>query len=299
MRSVFRDASGGVRNGWKILGCLALTGALLAALSFVQGLLPKSVRWFLPGAHWAFAAALLASWACVRWEREPLASLGLKLDGRWVRDMVVGTSGGTALLGSVAAGVWLAGGFELTRTQDAGLGLVLRAAWMMWGAALFEEVLFRGYVFQRLIRGVGERWAQGVVAVLFCLAHPFQAQMSASTQALAMLNTFLAGLLLGLCYLRTRSLALPVGVHLGWNWAMNCLGFSVSGNSFKGFWTPVYLDRPEWLTGGEYGLEGSVIGVVLLLVAVVAMALWKGTASADVSRGGKHEADQAVGHPVT
>ncbi|MCP3103031.1 CPBP family intramembrane metalloprotease [Myxococcus sp. K15C18031901] len=276
MRSVFRDASGGVRNGWKMLGCFVLTVAMVAGAFFVRSLLPVEVRRALPQPHWAFIGTLFASWVCVRLEREPLASLGLKLDGRWGREVSVGTLGGVVLLGLVVGAVWLAGGFSLARTPNAGLGVIGRAAWMMIGVALFEELLFRGYLFQRLIRGVGSWWAQGLMALVFCLAHPFGGEMSALMRTLAMVNTFLAGLMLGLCYVRTTSLALPVGVHLGWNWLMNCLGFGVSGNDLGGMWKPVFNGMPVWLTGGDYGLEASVVCTGGLVLTVLALALWKG-----------------------
>ena len=78
--------------------------------------------------------------------------------------------------------------------------------------------------------------------------------MAGATRAWAGLNLVLAGVLLGLCYLRTRSLALPMGLHLGWNWTQgSLLGFGVSGLPSGGWWTPVYHGRPLWLTGGRSG----------------------------------------------
>ncbi|MCE9668377.1 CPBP family intramembrane metalloprotease [Myxococcus stipitatus] len=283
MRFVFRDASGAWRNGWKILGFAGLmtVGALGVILAWVMT--PEEVRRVLPEPYWALGVTLLVSWVCVRLERQPLTSLGLRLDSTWLREVALGTVGGVMLIGLVALGVWLAGGFSLVRTWDDGAGVILRSAWLMLGVALFEELAFRGYVFQRLTRGVGSRWAQGLMAVVFCLAHPFGGEMATSMKVVAMLNTFLAGLMLGLCYVRTRSLALPVGVHLGWNWWMNCLGFGVSGNALTGVWTPEFSGKPEWLSGGRYGLEASVVCTAVLVLTVVGLMSWKGTEPRDVT----------------
>ncbi|RKH02539.1 CPBP family intramembrane metalloprotease [Corallococcus sp. CA053C] len=282
MRSWFRDADGRWRNGWKALGCVALTVALLVPLMMLQQQLPASLRPFAPQPFAAFLGALGATALCLRLERQPLSSVGLAGGWRWGRDFGLGLLGGIVLLGSVALVVFGAGGFHLEPAAVRDGTRVVKAAWMMLGVALFEELLFHGYAFQRAIRGMGTRWAQVVLSVIFCLAHPFSGEMGGATRAVAMLTTFLAGWMLGLCYLRTGRLALPVGVHMGWNWFMSCLGFGVSGNESKGWWMPVLHDRPEWLTGGSYGLEASVGSLVMLVVAVVALTLWKGLPSARV-----------------
>jgi hypothetical protein len=88
----------------------------------------------------------------------------------------------------------------------------------------------------------------------------------------------LAAILLGLCYLRTRSLALPIGLHLGWNWAQgSLLGFGVSGTTeVQGLWRPVFHGRPEWLTGGAFGLEASLPCALVCGLAIFLLGRWKG-----------------------
>jgi membrane protease YdiL (CAAX protease family) len=101
--------------------------------------------------------------------------------------------------------------------------------------------------------------------------------MEGSVKLAALLNIFLAGWMLGFCYLRTGSLALPMGVHFGWNWVQGSLGFGVSGNASHGLWKPVLHDKALWLTGGDFGLEASAVSVGVIGLAVVGLALWKGT----------------------
>ncbi|RKH20687.1 CPBP family intramembrane metalloprotease [Corallococcus praedator] len=276
MRFVFRDGEGHWRNGWKALGSVLLTAVLGGGLLWLRGLLPSALREAFPSPWDLFLGALLASLFCLRLERRSLASIGLSLGRRAGRDLGLGVLGGIVLVGTVAFLVGISGGFHLVWAEAASASVLMKAAWMMLGVALFEETLFHGHAFQRAIDGLGVRWAQVLLSVIFCLAHPFSAEMAGSTKAVAMLCTFLAGWMLGLCYLRTGHLALPVGVHLGWNWMLGCMGFGVSGNDSKGFWTPVFHDRPEWFTGGRYGLEGSIVAVAVLGLAVVALTRWKG-----------------------
>ncbi|HAT30727.1 MAG TPA: hypothetical protein DCW29_07705 [Janthinobacterium sp.] len=72
-----------------------------------------------------------------------------------------------------------------------------------------------------------------IFAFLFAQVHTLNPGMSGLTMVFGLLNIFLASLMLGYCYLRSGSLALPVGVHLGWNWTQSALGFSGSGNAPK------------------------------------------------------------------
>ncbi|WP_147443522.1 CPBP family intramembrane glutamic endopeptidase [Corallococcus sicarius] len=283
MRSWFRDADGHWRNGWKAFGCIVLAVALMVPLMMLQTKLPDAVRRVAMQPFVAFLATLAATAFCLRRERQPLASVGLSGGLRWGRDLGLGLLGGIVLLGAVALAVRGADGYHLVPAAVRDGSLLVRSAWMMLGVALAEELLFHGYAFQRALRGMGTLRAQVVLSVLFCLAHPFDDTMAGSTRGVAMINTFLAGWMLGLCYLRTGQLALPVGVHMGWNWAMGCLGFGVSGNTSKGWWQPILHDRAEWLTGGSYGLEASVASIVVLGAAVVGLTLWKGFPSAQVS----------------
>lgn len=125
-------------------------------------------------------------------------------------------------------------------------------------AALLEELLFRGFVFQRLIDGIGTGGAQALMAVLFAVGHWGNPGMEGATEFWATLDTILGALVLGFAYLRTSSLALPIGLHFGWNWAQGAvLGFDVSGFNQAGWLAPTILGKPQWLTGGAFGPEAS------------------------------------------
>jgi hypothetical protein len=148
--------------------------------------------------------------------------------------------------------------------------------------ALWEENLFRGFLFQRLVDGLGAWPAQVILALLFAQAHWGNPGMHGATKAWATLDIALAAVFLGLAYLRTRSLALPIGIHLGWNWTQgNVLGFGVSGTSVQHGWVhPVFQGKPEWMSGGAFGLEASLFGVLAVLVGILLLWWWQGSAGA-------------------
>jgi hypothetical protein len=271
MEFIWLGPQGRLRAGWKVL--LFAVGAGFCnslALSLQEGL---ANRW-LPAPWISFAAFLALTWFCLQLEGRPLVSVGLRLDRRWAGQFLLGALGGAALLGLMALPGLLAGRVHLARNPHAGPGSLLAGAWLFLAVAFSEELLFRGYLFQRLEEGIGPWPTQGVVALLFALIHWGNPGMAGATRAWASLDLAIAGILLGLCYLRTRSLAMPIGLHLGWNWTQGTLlGFGVSGIHSGGWWTPVFHGHHPWLTGGRFGLEASLPCAVVAAAACLALGL--------------------------
>lgn len=281
MKQFFRDRQGSLRNGWWIILFLALfvasQPAYTVASRALQGLgVDKS--WLAP---LPVVFLVLVTWACLRLRREPLAAVGLRLDLAWARGVLGGAALGTALILIVAGLIALAGGVRFHLDPARGLGALAMGAWAFAWVALLEELLFRGFVFQRLIDGLGRWPALLAMALLFALAHWGNPGMDGPTLTWASIDTVLGALLLGLAYLRTGSLALPIGIHFGWNWAQGALlGFDVSGFGQAGWLLPELLGKPQWLTGGAFGPEASVFAVLVDAVAVGLMWKWKGSADA-------------------
>jgi membrane protease YdiL (CAAX protease family) len=87
---------------------------------------------------------------------------------------------------------------------------------------------------------------------------------------LAGANVFLASILFGLAYVRTRSLAMPLGLHLAANLAQGpVLGFGVSGTEGASLLVPSISGAPDWLYGGKFGLEASLPGLACLVALLV------------------------------
>ena len=276
LKPLFLSEDGQLRNGWKVLGFLAA----FLGLSRVVGILAH--RFHLPANDTLregilVGLVLLISWVFVRLEREPFQSLGWKLNGRWGLELLLGTLLGVGLIGLAALGSMASGAVSLVRSGQ-GAGAMLSGAVFFLAVALFEEAAFRGYLFQRMTRGTGFAIAQLIMALFFGLAHWGNPGMHGATLLWATLDISLASVLLGLCWRRTNSLALPVGVHLGWNWAQgSLLGFGVSGTDAGGFFKPVFTaGKPEWMSGGAFGLEASLPDVIVCVLAVLAIWMWKG-----------------------
>lgn len=276
------DQHGRLRNGFWVL--LFIAFFLLSRVAYTplsQALQAAGIGKDALGPL-AFVFTLLVTWACTRLRGQPLSSVGLRLDGRWMRQALAGTGLGMAAMLAVAALIALAGGVRFELDAARSVATLAAGLYIFLFVALFEELLLRGFVFQRLVDGIGAPLALAATAILFALGHGDNPGMQGTTQLWAMGDLALGALLFGLAYLRTGSLALPVGLHLGWNWMQgHVLGFGVSGFDQAGWLRPLYQAKPQWLTGGEFGPESSVCAVAVDLVAIALLWRWKGTRVAD------------------
>ena len=277
LRGLFLRTDGTLRAGWKVglfLAADRLIEDSVKALLGTKGTL--AIAALLPRPWVSIFISLLLSWFFLWLEGRSLPSIGLRLGRRWGNQCLAGMAGGFLLMGSVALIVRGLDGFHWVLAPEGGFPALGTGAWLFLVVALREELLFRGYAFQRFADGAGEWLALGLASLYFAQAHWDNPGMTGSIRVWASLNITLAGILLGLCYLKTRSLALPIGLHLAWNWTQGCLlGFGVSGINLESFLKPVFHDRPLWFTGGSFGLEASLPCAVVCGLAIAGLALWK------------------------
>lgn len=274
-RCLFLRLDGTYRAGWKALLFLGIHAFALSGVGAFIGQDVRSEPW-LPWLWGQLALTLLLSGVFLYLEERPLASLGLRFDRGWGVHLLAGLAGGFLLMGSVALIIHGWQGFHWVYPPQGGLSALGSGAWLFLAVALGEELLFRGYAFQRLAEALGGPLALGMTALWFAQAHWDNPGMTGPIRGWAILNIALAGILLGLAFLKTRSLALPIGLHLGWNWTQgSLLGFGVSGTSLRGYLQPVFQERPLWLTGGSFGLEASLPCTILCGLAIAGLVLWK------------------------
>jgi hypothetical protein len=143
--------------------------------------------------------------------------------------------------------------------------------WLMADAAFFallalaEEIAFRGYAFQRFSNAVGPTGAALGFAAIYAI---LQALLPGASRA-SFAVSFMLGLILSACYVRTRALWVSWGLNFGWKASRALLiGLAVSGNSSH---SPVVQGDPMgpfWLTGGAFGLDGSWLTFAVLLAAL-------------------------------
>jgi membrane protease YdiL (CAAX protease family) len=133
--------------------------------------------------------------------------------------------------------------------------------------AFSEELIFRGYILDNLMQSMNKWLALVYAALLFAIFHLSNPGMN----ILALINIFLAGLLLGINYIFTKNLWFGILFHFAWNFYQGpILGYKVSGISLQSLFEQE-LSGNHLLTGGQFGFEGSLIAGLLTLFTVLAL----------------------------
>jgi uncharacterized protein len=197
-------------------------------------------------------------------ERRRIRELSLPAVLTWG---VPGFIGGFVLFSAVVGLLWLFGSYHV-------LGVNSNVDWLPAvlvagiGAGISEEVLTRGVLFRVTEEGLGTWWALAISAAFFGLAHIFNPGATWWSSAAIAIE---AGILLALIFHVTRSLWACIGLHAAWNITQGTIfGIPVSGTHADG-WLVSSRTGPDWLSGGVFGAEASV--VALTMCSVVSAAL--------------------------
>jgi membrane protease YdiL (CAAX protease family) len=164
------------------------------------------------------------------------------------------------MLGVLLLGCKVAGHLSTQWTGSQAPAVTLLATFLLLLlAALNEELVFRGFPLQVLIDGVGKWPAMAIMSILFGALH----MNNPNATILGTFNTIVAGILLSLAYVRTRSLWLPYAIHVGWNVGLGfVLGFALSGLGLASLWTTA-VSGSDTILGGGYGPEGGLLGTFI------------------------------------
>lgn len=303
MRWLWLNRHGLLRVVWRVVIFALLLAAFGFAISMVgmvirsvldlpeqQAGIGDEVSYFAVLGYLLMALAILApSVIAVRWlDRRRIGSLGLGFHSHWIRQFVLGLLIGVIFVSAIVAVLMAAGTLRLA-PGGLGLGALLAALLVhvlfFIGVGFMEELLFRGYLLQVLAEGIGdfagyltkkncERFGMIVAAVLLSAPFGFAHYNNPGGTLVGAISTGMAGLVLSLAYFRTRSLWVPVGMHITWNFFMGWVyGVPVSGHTGPNTLLASTVDGPEWLTGGSFGPEGSVLA--FLAMVVMALFLWR------------------------
>ncbi|WP_269532207.1 CPBP family intramembrane glutamic endopeptidase [Chitinimonas sp. BJYL2] len=249
-----------------LVGVLMVFGPIPLTMLFAHKLIGKPYAVIWP----ALLAVGLSAWGYYlfvnRIERRPLHEFSSTGAGR---ELGMGLLLGAVLVLLTLAGLALTGHYTVDGMHPVGGYLFLPLAGQIL-VGVSEELVMRGVVFQVTERALGVWAALMVSSLLFALGHLFTP--AASNWAFA--NMLAVGVLQGALYLYTGRLWLCIGAHIGWN-VMLEQGFSavVSGHEQRtGVLSGQVTGSPLW-TGGAFGIEASVVTLVVSLLAAAVFLL--------------------------
>lgn len=201
-----------------------------------------------------------------RWvERRPDTELPL---AGALPELAAGLLFGFVLFSVTAGAVALLGGLSILGLRGgAGEIWAMLAMGVISGSS--EEILFRGIIFRHLESVLGSGAALAITSALFGVAHLAN---PGATWFAALAIAMEAGILLGAAYLYTRRLWLAMGIHAAWNFTQGWVfSVPVSGGKAPEGLLATSRHGPEWLTGGDFGLEASVVALVVATLAGIVL----------------------------
>lgn len=272
-----RGTRQGVRATGRMLGSLLLGGvAVLGAIAlFRQGLLPLIDRLVQPGPEALSAirrcgiilTAVSGYWVFVRWhEKRDATELHLR-----PLPLLLGGAGGAAFVALPMSLLFVLGAYERVLFRGASPAL-LGVAVLIGIAAALEELIARCLLFRLMERAWGTGPALAAQAVLFALQHLENVEQGRTRDVVTMLaSVTLLGVLWGAVFVVSRNLWVAAANHAAWNFTIVLSGLPLSGIEDWRALAPFEsrFAGPDWLTGGMFGPESSLLVMASTSVAVV------------------------------
>jgi uncharacterized protein len=266
-----------MRVAGQMLGSLLLGGAAIlgSILIFRQGLLPLIEAAFHPGPELLsvfrrvgiLLTAVMGYWAFVHWhEKREATELRLRPS-----QLMLGGASGAALVALPMAVLFALGAYEPVLFRGASPALLGIAA-LIGIAAILEELTYRCLLFRVVERAWGTKVALAVQAVVFALVHLENVEQGGISDVVTMLiGVTLAGLLWAAVFVLTRNLWAAAANHAAWNFTILLAGVPLSGIEDWRKLAPLEsrFAGPDWLTGGMFGPESSLLVIASTTVAVV------------------------------
>ena len=201
-----------------------------------------------------------ALWVATKFiDRKPLMSIGLSVKDK-ANEMLIGLGFALAFIGGLFLVLWLIGAINITGYVGFKPGVFIVSI-MLFMAAFDEELIFRGYILNNMMDSTSNRWiALAGSSLLFALLHSGNTNVWSTW--VPMTELFAAGFILGISYTFTKNLWFPTFFHFGWNFFQGLFGFEISGfnvDSWKIISHENTANVPDIVSGGAFGIEGSVI----------------------------------------
>jgi uncharacterized protein len=269
----FTPVTNVVRSGWRI-GIFLIIMACFSGLAYFGATMvfPKSDTAISVSLCIALVGSSILMVTIV--DRRPFHAFGIAVRRRFMTEWGQGLLIAGVMMTFIVLSFFLTDSMTIIERDSTGWEMgrhLLNGFVFFLFAGFFEELLFRGYIFQTLVEGTNRIIAIAIFSVFFGLGHLANPHIS----VFSVFNIILAGIFLSLAYLRTRTLWLCTALHVGWNFFQGSVySLPVSGLIKSDISiSRVALTGPEWLTGGAFGPEGGGAATIVLIIGSI--VVWK------------------------
>ncbi len=286
MNIFINKEEGRIRAGWRLLVQFALFILLTGLMMLAKN------AWVASTLHlyntFVFAMAGTASvWiAAFFLDKRDFADYGIAWDSRWKRELAAGMAIGGVPMLLIFAVEWSAGWVTVTGfgwERPASMPYYLWIGTYLISMAFvgfYEELIFRGYQILNMVEGfhptplnLARASATAIIisSAIFAILHAG----NPNANLLSTFNIILAGIVLALPFLITGRLAVSIGMHFSWNFMQGgLLGLPVSGTRFRGSLLQVRQEGADFMTGGAFGPEAGMLGLLAILLMLLLFYLY-------------------------
>lgn len=227
--------------------------------------LEKDYRNLLKGLFVSFSCILSYILFFKKYDKRAITEFSAK---GLAKNLTIGILIGFVLQSFTILVMYLNGNYSVVNINPVSFILIPFA--IMFTVAIIEEILVRGIIFRIVEEKLGSYISLTISSVLFGvfhLANPHGTLISG-------ICITTAGFMLGAAFIYSRNLWFPIALHFAWNFTQSGIfGAITSGNEKTSSLLEAKIQGPEFITGGEFGPEGSIqaivfcaLGTILLLV---------------------------------
>ncbi len=241
----------------------------------------------LVGTGLSMVAVFGSVWFAGRFlDRRRFADFGFHFGRDWWLDFAFGLALGALLMAGIFLAEWAAGWVRVTGTLQPGPGAEAALPGMAIGllayiaVGIYEELWTRGYQLRNLAEGLSGRLLgnRGAIVLAWLVSSAVFGALHAGNPNATLVSTanlVVAGLFLGLGYILTGELAIPIGLHISWNFFQgNVFGFPVSGTHSGATLLAIAQGGPAMWTGGAFGPEAGLVGLAAILAGSALIVAW-------------------------
>lgn len=235
-----------------------------------------------------FAAMVISIWLAGRFlDRRPFANFGLHLNRNWWIDLGFGLLLGAVLMSLIFLVELAAGWITISGTLRSAysrlpFALAIGVALIRYlSVGIYEELFSRGYQLKNMAEGfnfprIGSKGAIVLALLISSAVFGIIHLGNPNATAVSTFNIFLAGIFLALGYLLTGELAIPIGLHITWNFFQgNVFGFPVSGTAANATsFIAIQQGGNALITGGAFGPEAGLVGVGAMILGCGLIVWW-------------------------
>lgn len=311
--SLFRRifaSSEGIRPGWSLALFLTIYSALTLGAQFAFASIPALRAWSAAQPRGIITALgqieftgleliilLIAVTLVSLVERRTFRDYGLSRTKTAARRFALGLTFGFGIASTLIGLIALGGGYSihglaLSGSEPASNAVLYGCGFLI--VAFFEEFAFRGYMQATLQRGIGFWPAAIILSLAFGAVH--LPNLKGAWFGAVVAAAF--GLVAAFSLKRTGSLWLIIGLHTAFDWSITFFYSSpIAGLTARGHLFNATLHGPNWLTGGTAGPIGSIMALIIMILAsaLIHLTFPAATSRSREPTGNPTEAEEALG----